>query len=100
MHIKSLAAAGLLVAAAAAGIVPASAQMKSKQFNILMLTDLSSVYSETSGPGDVEFAKMAVDDFGGKVNGVPINVIVVDNKLDPALSVNKAREIIDSQGVN
>lgn len=100
MHIKSLAAAGLLAAATAAGIIPASAQMKSKQFNILMLTDLSSVYSETSGPGDVEFAKMAVDDFGGKVNGVPINVIVVDNKLDPALSVNKAREIIDSQGVN
>lgn len=81
-------------------MLPASAQMKKDKFNILMLTDLSSVYSETSGPGDVEFVKMAVQDFGGKVNGVPINVIVVDNKLDPALSVNKAREIIDTQGVS
>ncbi|MDR3493216.1 MAG: ABC transporter substrate-binding protein [Ancalomicrobiaceae bacterium] len=79
---------------------PAAAQMKKSSFNILMLTDLSSVYSETSGPGDVEFVKMAVSDFGGKINGVPINVIVVDNKLDPALSVNKAREIIDTQGVS
>jgi branched-chain amino acid transport system substrate-binding protein len=70
------------------------------KFNILVMTDLSSSFSETSGQGDVEFAKMAVADFGGKINGVPINVIVVDNKLDPAISVNKAREIIDTQGVN
>ncbi|MCF6121746.1 ABC transporter substrate-binding protein [Mesorhizobium sp. M7A.F.Ca.CA.001.07.2.1] len=100
MPMKTLAAVGLTIAIALTGTVPTSAQMKSSTFNILMLTDLSSVYSETSGPGDVEFAKMAVEDFGGKVNGVPIKVIVVDNKLDPALSVNKAREIIDSQGVN
>lgn len=100
MNMRSIAIGCLTAAVALAGAGLAHAQMKSKTFNILMLTDLSSVYSETSGPGDVEFAKMAVDDFGGKVNGVPIKVIVVDNKLDPALSVNKAREIIDSQGVN
>jgi branched-chain amino acid transport system substrate-binding protein len=94
MRAACLAAASMLAAGAA------HAEMKKEKFNILMLTDLSSVYSETSGPGDVEFAKMAVADFGGKVNGVPINVIVVDNKLDPALSVNKAREIIDTQGVS
>lgn len=97
---KQLATVCLTAAFALTGAASADAQMKKDKFNILMLTDLSSVYSETSGPGDVEFAKMAVADFGGKVNGVPINVIVVDNKLDPALSVNKAREIIDSQGVS
>jgi branched-chain amino acid transport system substrate-binding protein len=93
-------AAGCLSLACTMIAAPATAQMKKDKFNILMLTDLSSVYSETSGPGDVEFAKMAVEDFGGKVNGVPINVIVVDNKLDPALSVNKARELIDTQGIS
>jgi branched-chain amino acid transport system substrate-binding protein len=93
-----------LVAALAAAWAPlagaANGKMKGDKFNILVLTDLSSVYSDTSGRGAVEAVKMAVDDFGGKVNGVPINVIVVDNKLNAALSVNKAREIIDGQGVN
>jgi branched-chain amino acid transport system substrate-binding protein len=94
LGLLTLSAAWILSAGAA------DAAMTGDKFNILMLTDLSSVYSETSGPGDVVAVKMAVEDFGGKINGVPINVIVVDNKLDPALSVNKAREIIDSQGVN
>jgi branched-chain amino acid transport system substrate-binding protein len=79
---------------------PAHAQMKSKSFNILVVTDLSSVYSDTSGKGSVEGVKMAVEDFGGKVNGVPIKVIVLDNKLDVALTLNKTRELIDTEGVN
>lgn len=93
-------AAGCISVACLLAAGPSMAQMKKDKFNILMLTDLSSVYSETSGPGDVESVRLAVEDFGGKVNGVPINVIVVDNKLDPALSVNKAREIIDREGVS
>src|ERR1700761_480269 len=79
---------------------PADAQMKSKQFNILVVTDLSTVFSDTSGKGSVDAAYMAVDDFGGSVNGVPIDVVVLDNKLDVALTLNKTRELIDTQGVN
>ena len=81
-------------------IPKADAQMKGKQFTILIVTDLSSVYSDTSGPGSVEAVKMAVEDFGGTVNGEPIKVIVLDNKLDVALTVNKTKELIDSEGVN
>ena len=94
-----LAAAGLLLAAVAAPD-GASAQMSGKKFTILIVTDLSSVYSDTSGKGSVEGVKMAVEDFGGKVNGVPIEVIVLDNKLDVALTLNKTRELIDKEGVN
>jgi branched-chain amino acid transport system substrate-binding protein len=79
---------------------PADAQMKSKQFNILIITDLSTVFSDTSGKGSVDAGYMAVEDFGGSVNGVPIKVIVLDNKLDVALTVNKTRELIDTQGIN
>ena len=79
---------------------PAQAAMTGKKFTILVITDLSTVFSDTSGQGSVDGVKMAVEDFGGSVNGVPINVVVLDNKLDVALTINKTREIIDSQGVN
>lgn len=98
MSLARLLLVGALMAPWAAGA--GAAEMKGKSFNILVLTDLSSVYSDTSGPGSVEGVKMAVEDFGGKVNGVPIKVTVVDNKLDAALSVNKTRELIDREGIN
>jgi branched-chain amino acid transport system substrate-binding protein len=78
----------------------AHAQMAKDKFTILVVTDLSSVFSDTSGKGSVEGVKMAVEDFGGQVNGVPIRVIVLDNKLDVALTVNKTRELIEKEGVN
>ncbi len=96
---RVLYAASVLAAAMFAG-GSADAQMSAKKFTILVVTDLSSVYSDTSGKGSVEGVKMAVEDFGGKVNGVPIDVIVLDNKLDVALTLNKTRELIDTQGVN
>ena len=73
-------ACALLMTALAAG--GAHAQMKGKAFTVLVVTDLSMVYSDTSGKGSVDAVKMAIDDFGGKVNGVPIRMIVLDNKLD------------------
>ena len=90
---------GALVAGLAS-VAAAQAQMKSKSFNILVVTDMSSVFSDTSGKGSVDGVKMAVEDFGGSVNGVPIKVIVLDNKLDVALTLNKTRELIDTDGVN
>lgn len=81
-------------------LAPAAAQMKGDKFTVLVVTDLSSVYSDTSGKGAVEGAKMAVEDFGGKVNGVPIEVLVLDNKLDVALTVDRTRELITQHGVN
>jgi branched-chain amino acid transport system substrate-binding protein len=91
-------AGALLMAALAAG--GAHAQMKGKAFTVLVVTDLSTVYSDTSGKGSVDAVKMAIDDFGGKVNGVPIRMIVLDNKLDVGITVNKTRQLIETEGVN
>jgi branched-chain amino acid transport system substrate-binding protein len=100
MSFKRFFLSAITMVALASAASAADAKMKGDSFNILILTDLSSVYADNSGPGVVEGVKLAVEDFGGKVNGVPINVTVVDNKLNAALSVNKARELIDSKGVN
>ncbi len=82
------------------GIGAAHAQMSDKYFTILVVTDLSSVYAGNSGPGTVAAVKMAIKDFGGTVNGVPIRLVVLDNKLNPTLTLNETRELIQTDHVN
>jgi branched-chain amino acid transport system substrate-binding protein len=65
-----------------------------------VLTDMSSIFSDIGGKGSVVAAQMAAEDFGGKVNGVPIKVISADhqNKTDVAATV--ARDWFDNQHVD
>lgn len=54
-----------------------------------ILDDMSGPYSAVQGPGDVLAAKMAAEDFGGKVLGRPIEVLSGDhqNKSDVGTSI-------------
>ena len=38
-----------------------------------VLTDMTGYYADLAGPGSVLAARMAVEDFGGKVLGAPIS---------------------------
>ena len=78
--------------AAAAGILfsgMALAQQPSTPLKIGVLTDLSSVYSDIGGTGNIEGTKMAIEDFGGQMFGKPIEMISADvqNKADVASSL-------------
>jgi branched-chain amino acid transport system substrate-binding protein len=80
---------------------PALAQQISGDVvRIGVLTDLSGVYSDFGGPGAVEAARMAVADFGGKLNGKPIEIISADHQNKPDVGASKAREWYDTQGVD
>ena len=59
-----------------AGAFPAQAQEKISDgvVKIGMMEDMSSIYADITGVGAVTAAKMAVEDFGGKVLGKPIEV--------------------------
>lgn len=65
-----------------------------------VLTDLSGAYSGNVGPGSVLASKLAVEEFGGKVLGKPIELVDADhlNKVDVAAA--KAREWIDRDQVD
>ncbi|MBV8890119.1 MAG: ABC transporter substrate-binding protein [Alphaproteobacteria bacterium] len=91
-------AAAALLTAAASG--PASAQISDDVVKIGILTDLSGLYSDNTGEGTVIAEKMAVEDFGGKVLGKPIEVVVGDhqNKADVAAAL--ARKWIDEDHVD
>lgn len=65
-----------------------------------VLTDLSGALSDLSGSGSVTAVRMAVEDFGGKVLGKPIEVIEADHQNKTDVAGNKAREWIDRQKVD
>ena len=65
-----------------------------------VLTDLAGPYSDLSGQGAVEAAKMAVADFGGKVLGMPIEVVAADHQNKADVGASKAREWYDREGVD
>ena len=53
----------------------ANAQLSDNLVRIGVLGDLSGVYADFGGPGNVVAARMAVQDAGGKVLGKPIDVV-------------------------
>lgn len=87
-----------LSVAAAIGILSQTCHA-AEPFRIGAIVDMTGVYSGIGGPGGVTAVKMAVQDFGGKVLGRPIEVLSVDyqNKVD--ITSTKAREWYDRSNV-
>jgi branched-chain amino acid transport system substrate-binding protein len=96
MRAKILAAAALI----ALGAGSASAQMSGKPVKIGVLSDMSSLYADIGGAGSVVAAQMAVKDFGGKVNGVDIQIVSADHLNKPDVGVAIVRKWIDEDGVD
>lgn len=65
----SVLAAGLALAR------PAAAEISDNAVRIGILGDMSGPNADAHGPGDVVAARMAVEDFGGKVRGAPIEIL-------------------------
>jgi branched-chain amino acid transport system substrate-binding protein len=65
-----------------------------------ILNDQSGVYADFGGKSSVEAAKMAVEDFGGKVLGVPVEIVDADHQNKPDVASNIARQWYDTQQVD
>jgi branched-chain amino acid transport system substrate-binding protein len=78
----------------------ASAQISDDVVRIGVLTDLSSWGRDNSGPGSVEAAKMAVEEFGPTVLGKPIEIISADHQMKTDVGVQIAREWFDNGKVD
>ena len=78
---------------------PASAQWTGNMVKIGVLSDMSSLYADITGPGSVLAARMAVEDFGGKL-GVPVAIVSADHQNKPDVGSNIVRQWIDRDGVD
>jgi branched-chain amino acid transport system substrate-binding protein len=65
-----------------------------------ILNDQSGVYADFGGKWSVEAAHMAVEDFGGKVLGKPIEIVSADHQNKPDLAVGIARRWYDVENVD
>ena len=95
VKIVGLVIAGLLSTGAAA-----QAQVSDDVVKIGVLTDHSGGFAYLTGNLSVAAAQMAIDDFGGKVLGKPIQVVTADhqNKSDIAAAIS--RKWFDAEGVD
>ena len=78
----------------------ARADMSGGKIKIGVLTDLSGPYEQNSGAGSVEAAKMAAEEFGNKVNGVPVEIVSADHQNKPDIGAAIARRWFDLDGVD
>jgi branched-chain amino acid transport system substrate-binding protein len=65
-----------------------------------LIEDMSSIYADITGIGAVTAAKMAAEDFGGKVLGKPIEVVSADHQNKADIASSTAREWFDSGHVD
>ncbi|WP_298207970.1 ABC transporter substrate-binding protein [Acidovorax sp.] len=93
---KQLKALALMLGAAGLATSAAHAQDKLK---IGFITDMSSLYADVEGKNGAVAIQMAIDDFGGKVLGMPIELLTADHQNKADIAASKAREWIDTQGV-
>ena len=87
------------LAIAMSALTLATAAQAQEKVKIGFITDMSSLYSDVEGKGGVTAIQMAIDDFGGKVLGQPIELMSADHQNKPDIAASKAREWIDTQGI-
>ncbi|WP_316165837.1 MULTISPECIES: ABC transporter substrate-binding protein [unclassified Bradyrhizobium] len=87
--------AGLLLLAGSS----AQAEIKGGAIRIGVLTDMTGIFATAMGPGSVEAARMAAEEFGGKINGRPIEILQADHQNKPDIAVAIARRWFEQDGV-
>jgi branched-chain amino acid transport system substrate-binding protein len=93
---RGVAVAGVLglTAFGVAAVVSSQSVAQGGPIKIGVLAGLSGVYADIA-TGQPEAAQLAVDDFGGKVLGRPIEVISADHQNKPDIAASVARKWYD-----
>ncbi|WP_169457950.1 ABC transporter substrate-binding protein [Ottowia thiooxydans] len=87
----------LAAAAFGLGITPLAAMAQQPApLKIGVLSDMSGIVVDLSGPGSVVAAKMAIEDAGGKVLGRPIELLQGDHLNKPDTGLTMARQWYDN----
>ncbi|WP_346910978.1 ABC transporter substrate-binding protein [uncultured Roseibium sp.] len=89
--------AGLLAMSASNAM---AADLSDDVVRIGVLNDMSGVYAAASGKETVDAVQMAVEDFGGKVDGKPVEVVFADHQNKPDVGVAIANKWYDEEAVD
>jgi len=78
----------------------AQAQISDNLVKIGILNDQSGLYADFGGKWSYEAARMAVEDFGGKVLNAPVEVVTADHQNKPDVASTVARQWYDVDKVD
>jgi branched-chain amino acid transport system substrate-binding protein len=84
----------------AAALLLAAGSARADTLKIGVLSDFSGPYADVLGDGSVVAAKLAAEDMGGKVLGMPIEIIEADTQNKPDMASAIARKWYDNEGVD
>lgn len=94
-NVKTAVIMGLCLGLIALMCLPATAD----PVRISILTDMSGPYAGITA-SNVEAAKMAIEDFGGKVLGEEIEFVYRDHQCKPDVANQKAKELYEKEKVD
>jgi branched-chain amino acid transport system substrate-binding protein len=100
MFARTTAMLGMVLAAAMVLSPAAWAQISDDTVKIGVLTDMNGPAATATGAGSVTAAQMAVEDFGGKVLGKPVTVIIGDHQDKADVGATIARRWYDTEQVD
>ncbi len=83
-----------------AGALAQDAKISDGVVRIGLIEDMSGVYADITGMGAVTAARMAVEEFGGTVLGMPIEVVFADHQNKPDIGAAIARKWFDEEKVD
>ncbi len=91
----------LACTALVAGMLSASGAWAAQDtVKIGLILDMTGVYSDIAGKGTARAAQLAIDDFGGKVLGKDVKLLVADHQAKADIAAAKAREWFDVEKVD
>ena len=91
---------GLVLLAATATVTAQDTAISDDVVRLGILTDLNGPFADITGPGSAAAIQMAIDDFGGKVAGKKIELVVADHQNKADIASSKAREWFDTGKVD
>jgi branched-chain amino acid transport system substrate-binding protein len=94
VRVALLAAAALIFA----GAVTARAEERTVKIGVL--SDMSSLFSENSGPGSLAAARLAVEDFNPAAHGLKVEIVSADHQNKADIGANIARQWFDVDHVD
>lgn len=75
----------------------AHAAMSDNVIRIGVLNDRSGAYADLGGEGSVVAAKMAAEEFGNSIGGVPVEIVSADHQNKPDIGLGIVRRWFDTE---
>ena len=99
-HISAAVLASIALLQGSAFAQTAGAKSSDGVVKIGVLTDINGPFMDNVGKGSIVATEIAVEEFGGKVLGFPIEVVIADHQNKADIASTKAREWLDRDKVD